>query len=404
MNDEITPDDGPHDASGDRTAMAARGPLRSTTTAAVSIGTAFALGFVGLGYAAAADPATAATHTQAQTHGQGLTQPPYGDAPWNGGASAPDLGQQDTSVDAADATTAQERGLVYINTVVDYGQGEGAGTGMVLTSNGTILTNHHVIEGATSISVEVLGTGRRYEADLVGYDDTADVAVLQLQGASGLDTVDIDDSGAVEVGDEVTAVGNANGDGGAASAAAGTVTALEQSITASTDSATAEAGGEQLTGLIEVDADVISGDSGGALYDEDGEVVAMTTAASSGAADITGYAVPIEDALAVADQIEAGDESGTVEIGVSGFLGVQLSPQSSQPVVVGTVEDSAAQEAGLSVGSTITSIDGTDVSTVEDVQASIAGRDAGDRVTISWVDASGQQQSATVTLGSGPVG
>ncbi|MEG9224599.1 S1C family serine protease [Aeromicrobium sp. Sec7.5] len=306
---------------------------------------------------------------------------------------------QNASSLATDATAAQEEGLVYINTVVGYGDGGGAGTGMILTSNGTILTNHHVIEGATSIEVEVVSTGETFEADVVGHDDSADVAVLQLQGASDLTPVDLDRNEQVAVGDEIVAVGNANGDGGAASAAAGVVTDLDLTITAR--SAT---GSEELTGLIEVDADVVSGDSGGVLLDADGEVIGMTTAASQGQADIVGYAVPIDDAVRIVRQIVAGEASDTIHIGDSAFLGVQLDPQSQLPLVAGTLEDSAAAQARIPAGSTITAFDGTPVATADELSDLIAEHAPGDDVTVTWVDANGAEQTVTVTLGTGPVG
>lgn len=311
-----------------------------------------------------------------------------------------DSGQtQNASSPATDATKEQEAGLVYINTVVGYGDGGGAGTGMILSSNGTILTNHHVIEGATSIEVEVVSTGETYQADVVGYDDSADVAVLQLQDASDLTPVDLDRDAQVAVGDEIVAVGNANGDGGAASAAAGVVTDLDQRITARSAS-----GAEELTGLIQVDADVVAGDSGGALLDSDGQVIGMTTAASQGQADIVGYAVPIDDAVTIVRKIVAGDASDTIHIGDSAFLGVQLDPQSQVPLVAGTVEDSAAAKAQIPAGSTITSLDGTRVATAAELSDLITQHAPGDQVTVTWVDANGAQQTATVTLGTGPVG
>ena len=300
---------------------------------------------------------------------------------------------------ATDATKEQEKGLVYINTVVDYGDGGGAGTGMILTPNGTILTNHHVIEGATSIQVEVVSTGKTYAADVVGYDDTADVAVLQLKDASGLTPVDLDRKAKVTVGDKIVAVGNANGDGGAASAAAGTVTDLDQQITARSAS-----GAEDLTGLIEIDADVVAGDSGGALLDSHGKVIGMTTAASQGQADIVGYAVPIDDAVTIVRQIVKGDASDTIHLGDSAFLGVQLDPQSEVPLVTGAVQDTAAAKAQIAAGSTITALDGTPVATTAELSDLIAQHAPGDQVTVAWTDAGGAAQSATVTLGTGPVG
>nr|MCW2727054.1 septum formation initiator [Aeromicrobium sp.] len=301
---------------------------------------------------------------------------------------------------ATDATADQELGLVYVNTTLDYGSGQAAGTGMVLTSDGEILTNHHVVQGATSISVQVISTGRTYDADVVGYDATHDVAVLQLDGASGLAPVTTDVEEAVQVGDTVTGVGNAFGDGGAASAAAGTVVALDQSITVSD-----ETGGtsSRLSNLIQVDADIIAGDSGGALYDDDGEVVGMNTAASSGSSDVTGYAVPIAQALEIVEQVESGDQSADVEIGNHGYLGVSLSADVTGALVAGVVNDSPAESAGLTAGSTITSLDGAAVTSADALSAAVAALEVGDRVTLAWTDTSGQAHHESVTLGEGPV-
>lgn len=352
--------------------------------AIVGLGAAMILGVTGVGFAI-----TEARHDSETVAAPGLVelQP------------SEESQTQNASSVATDATKEQEEGLVYINTVVGYGDGGGAGTGMVLTSNGTILTNHHVIEGATSIEVEVVSTGKKYEADVVGYDDSADVAVLQLQDASDLTPVDLDRKEKVAVGDAIVAVGNANGDGGAASAAAGVVTDLDQQITAQS-----AAGSEELTGLIQVDADVVAGDSGGALLDADGQVIGMTTAASQGQADIVGYAVPIDDAVTIFRKIVAGQESDSIHIGDSAFLGVQLDPQSQVPLVAGTIEDTAAAQAQIPVGSTITALDGTPVATTDELSDLIAQHAPGDEVAVTWVDGNGAEQTATVTLGTGPVG
>lgn len=306
-----------------------------------------------------------------------------------------------TGTTAVDATDAQEVGLVYITTTLDGGTGEAAGTGMVLTSDGEILTNHHVVEGATSIAVQVVSTGESYDADVVGYDPTHDVAVLQLDDASGLDTVTTDTAETVSVGDTVTGVGNANGDGGAASAAAGTVAAVDQSITVSSEDGGAAS---RLTGLIEVDADIIPGDSGGALYDDDGEVVGMNTAASSGSADITGYAVPIAQALSIAGAIESGDAGGDVVIGGHGYLGISLASDVTGALVAEVQDDSPAQDAGIAVGSTITSLNGRAVTSGDALAAAVAELSVGDNATVAWTDPSGEAHTATVALGEGPVG
>ena len=124
-------------------------------------------------------------------------------------------------------------GLVDINTTLSYQGEQAAGTGMVLTSNGEVLTNNHVIDGATSISVTDVGNGKTYTASVVGYDRSHDIAVIQLNNASGLQTVTLGDSSNVSVGQAVVAIGNAGGTGGTPSAVGGSITALNQSITAS---------------------------------------------------------------------------------------------------------------------------------------------------------------------------
>ena len=202
-------------------------------------------------------------------------------------------------------------GLVDINTTLGYQQEEAAGTGIVLSSSGVILTNNHVIDGATTISVTDIGNGKTYSASVVGYSRTKDIAVLQLHGASGLQTATIGDSSKVSVGEGVVGIGNAGGTGGTPSAAGGTVTALNQSITASDDG---DGSSEQLTGLIETNADIQAGDSGGSLVNTSGEVVGIDTAASAGfsfqssgqSSGNQGYAIPINEAITIAKQIELG--------------------------------------------------------------------------------------------------
>ena len=160
--------------------------------------------------------------------------------------------------------------LVDIDTTVAQG-GAAAGTGMVLTSSGLVLTNNHVIENATTINVQVVGAERTYSATVLGYSVTDDVALLQLQNASGLKTISTGNSSNLSVGQPVVAIGNAGGTGGTPSAVGGTVTALDQTITAG-DAGTLS---ETLNGLIETDANIQPGDSGGALVNTAGKVIGM---------------------------------------------------------------------------------------------------------------------------------
>ncbi|GAA1526357.1 S1C family serine protease [Nocardioides humi] len=201
-----------------------------------------------------------------------------------------------TAQEVGDATAEQSTGIVQITAILTGGTS--AGTGLVLDPDGTVVTNQHVVEGARLIEVTVVTTGETYAARYVGGDATADVAVLRLDGASGLTPVDLSDD-PVGVGDEITSVGDAGGDGGALTAATGTVTALHDDITVEG----ADGTGGPLTDLIRLDAYVVPGDSGGAVLDEDGEVVGMNVAASRDPREATGYAIPIATVEAVVELI-----------------------------------------------------------------------------------------------------
>jgi S1-C subfamily serine protease len=328
--------------------------------------------------------------------------------PWNrsGAARFPAA----TAV-SAPATAAQSEGVVLIDTVLPYQNASGAGTAMVLTASGQVLTSYHVVKGASTIKVTAAETGKTYQATVVGSDQTDDVALLQLQGASGLATIKIDND-QTSVGDKVTAVGNAGGSG-TLSAARGTIVSLKASITTAAEGPVAS---ETLTGMIETTADVVSGDSGGPLYDADGEVIGIDTAASSGR-EINGYATSIQRALSIVQQIRSGKESSTVQVGPAPFLGVELGDVSSsefgypgaaldelssvrvQEVVSGT----AAAEAGLEAGDQITALAGHAVTSAEEVAALLADHDPGDRVRIVWIDQLGSEHTAMVILGTSPV-
>jgi S1-C subfamily serine protease len=309
------------------------------------------------------------------------------------------------------ATSAEEIGVVDITTVLDYGEAAAAGTGVALTSSGEILTNNHVIDGATKIKVTVVSTGASYGASVVGTDPTDDVAVLRLSGASGLATARLaspDQAAAVAVGDAVTAVGNAGGTGGTPTAASGQVVALGRDITASDENGTDP---EQLTGLIEVNAAVQPGDSGGPLY-SNGAVVGIDTAAStSGRGRVAttaarsgseGFAIPITTATAVAERIVAGEQGDTIHQGAPAFLGVQLPDGANGATISGVVPGSPAAAAGLRAGDTITAVDGSAVDRPDALSGALARHQPQDRVTITWTDTAGTSHTASVTLTTGP--
>ncbi len=320
-------------------------------------------------------------------------------------------------------------GVVDIDTKLGYQQAAAAGTGMVITANGDVLTNNHVIDGATSITATIVTTGKTYTATVVGTDVTADIAVLHLQGASGLTTVPTGDSSTVARGDSIIAIGNAGGTGGAPSVVTGTITDLNQSITASDENGS---NAEQLTGLLQTDAAIVAGDSGGPMVSAKGQVIGIDTAASSTnqymAQNSTGYAIPINKALSIAKQIQQGKASATIHIGPNAFLGVQVTKAGADPTggsgffggngsangnssgsatssgaqVADVVQGSPADKAGLQQGDTITSFDGSSVSTPDALTALTQKHHPGDKVSIGWTDSSGQTHTATITLATGP--
>jgi len=309
--------------------------------------------------------------------------------------------------------TQTDPGLVDINTTLGYQQAQAAGTGMVLTSSGVVLTNNHVINGATSITARDIGNGRTYQAKVVGYDHSHDVAVLQLQGASGLQTVTLGDSGSASSGQKVVALGNALGKGGTPAVAAGHIASLGASITASDEGAGTS---EQLTGLIHHNAGIQPGDSGGPLVNTTGQVIGINTAASQGTQfqgqQTQAFAIPINQAKSIADQIEAGTSSTTVHIGPTGLLGVQIMSADSAAAngiqagagatVAGVVSGTPAAGAGLTQGDVIVSVNGQSVSSPEQLQSALGQHHPGDSVTIGWQDQTGQTQSASVVLANGP--
>lgn len=295
-----------------------------------------------------------------------------------------------------DATAEESQGVVLIDT--ETTQGAGAGTGMVLDSSGLVLTNYHVVEGSTKIQVTIASSGVSYQASVVGHDQTHDIALLQLDGASGLDTVTLDDDSDLAASDAVTAIGNAQGQG-YLSASSGSVVAVDQSIDTQAEG-TVE--GEHLTGLIQMDAYVVGGYSGGALLDDEGEVVGITTAASSGG-QTESYAIPIDTAEQIVDQIESGQESGTVEIGPSAYLGVAIATDGTGVQVSQVQSGGAAADAGVTAGSTITGLDDTSIGSYDALRTAMAAYEPGDPVTLHWTDADGATHSAQVTLGDSPV-
>ncbi|WP_370072317.1 S1C family serine protease [Streptacidiphilus sp. MAP5-3] len=304
-----------------------------------------------------------------------------------------------------------DAGMVDLLSQQDLAGTAAAGTGIVLTSNGEVLTNNHVITGSTSLSGVDIGNGRTYTASVIGYDRTHDLALVQLHGASGLQTLQLDPAAKVAVGDAVTALGNAGGKGGTPAVATGSVTAVDQQIIASDEGSGSS---EQLNGLIQVDAPIQAGDSGGPLLDASGQVIGIDTAASvsyqfqTGPAE--GFAIPAVQAQTTAAAIAAGQSSGTVHIGPTAWLGVGVGAANAS--VAGTsgaeilqvVPGSPADGLGLAPGDIITSLDGKQVADPTALTRMLDLHHPGDSVTLGWTDANGHAQSSPLRLGSGPEG
>lgn len=342
--------------------------------------------------------------------GSGPYRGPYG---YGGGSSGAGGGEGEgangssgSSSGVSSSITAKvDPALVDIDTVLGLEGDEAAGTGMVITSAGEVITNNHVIAGATKITATDLGNGTTYTARVVGYDYGQDIAVLQLEGASGLKTVKIGDSTSAKVGQSIVTIGNAGGAGGTPAAAAGQISALDQSITAGEE---VDGGQEHLSGLIQLEGDVQPGDSGGPLVNSSGEVLGMDTAASAtfqfrSSAD-QGFAIPIDQVQTIAGQILAGRSSSTIHIGATGLLGVFVESQSSGEgaLVENVISGTPAASCGLTAGDVITAIDGAGISSPTALTEAMLLRHPGDSVQITWHTPEGVQHTASVTLASGP--
>jgi S1-C subfamily serine protease len=305
---------------------------------------------------------------------------------------------------AASSPRSAKAGVVVVETRLAYG-GAAAGTGIVLTSSGEVLTNNHVIRGASAIHVIVPGTGRSYSAAVVGYSVPRDVALLALRGASGLQTAVIGNSSTVRVGDRVTAIGNAGGTG-VLSTKTGRLTALRRTITVSDD----DGGSARLSDVMVTSAPLRPGDSGGPLLSH-GRVVGIDAAASRTFAfegGGQGFAIPINTAVGLVGQISAGHATSTVHVGPTAFLGVGLQRASgfgqttAGAVVDNVAQGSPAETAGLTSGDVITSLARHRVTSANGLRSLILRLTPGQAVKLAWIDDFSGANSATVRLVSGP--
>ncbi|WP_308166165.1 MULTISPECIES: trypsin-like peptidase domain-containing protein [Actinomadura] len=304
------------------------------------------------------------------------------------------------------APSGRRPGVVNIDTEQGLNSTSAAGTGLVLDQSGFVLTNNHVIQGATSIKGTDTDDHRTYTARVVGYDKAGDIAVIRLDGASGLKAAVFGDASRVRVGDPVTAVGNAGGRGGNPSVVTGLVTSLGQSVTARDES---DGTSERLTGLIETSAPIRPGDSGGPLLDTGGTVIGINTAAAGGAelkqkGAHRGYAIPAGRALEIARQIQRGQASETVHIGPTALLGVKVRGTGAEQgaLVAEVVPGTPAETAGVPVGVTIVALGGRRVESATALTDLMLAHHPGDDVLLEWTTAQGVRQSAVLHLTDGP--
>ncbi len=384
----------------------------SRKVTAILAGTALAVGGVGAGLAATlTTPGAAPVTRAAEAVSHGSTAP--------------------GTIDAATVSAKVDPAVVNINTTLDplEGGGRAAGTGMILTSNGEILTNNHVVQGADTITVSIPGHGRHL-ASVIGTVPTRDVALLKVSGLSHLPTVHLADSSTAVVGTPVVAIGNALGLGGSPTVTTGAITATGRTITAS-DSTGAHQ--ETLHGLLQLDAEIVPGNSGGPLVNANAQVVGMDTAAlSSGTVSASvGFAIPSNTLRTISGQLQHHKALTGYIYGRQAFLGVEvvdssqvsgssgtsgspfgsgtgLGPIATTPngvagVVVAAVDPgSGAAKAGLVSGDVITAVDGTATTTTQALSKLIQAHQPGQvlSLTVSTQTGTGTVQAH---LGMAPV-
>jgi S1-C subfamily serine protease len=317
------------------------------------------------------------------------------------GADALSLPAADTSPPAPtlDARAVAARVIpttVDLNADLAYDGGQSQGTAIVLTSSGLVVTDEHVIFEAVTITAQVAGTGRTYQVALIGADPADDVALLQLQGASGLTPATLGVTSADAIGDEIAAIGNANGDGPASRR--GRITDTGESFPVMADG---DWPGVGASDMLATDANVAPGQSGGPVVDASGRAIGML---ESGGDSGGGYATPMEDVLPIAQQIAAGQATSRIEIGLPAILGVVAQDASGHPgAKVTTVHPGTpAQSLGMRSGDVITTIDSSDVTSALELSLLLVQYEPGDRATLTWTAALGITRTASFTMAAGP--
>ncbi len=398
-----------------------RGTLIAATTAV-----ALAAGGLGAGLGVALSGSSAATAAGSAQTGQTVTVP---------GVTETSGRSLSTAAIAAKVDPA----VVDINTVVaspsSEGQEEAAGTGMIITKGGEVLTNNHVVADATRISVTIQGRSGTFAAKVIGVDPTDDVALLQIEGVrNALPTVELGNSSSAVVGTNVVAIGNALGLGHQPTVVTGQVTATGRTITASDEGSASNS--ETLHNLLQTDADIVPGDSGGPLVNSAGQVIGMDTAAtSSESGSTTGFAIPIDSAINLVDQMVKGQTGNGVVFGETPYLGIfesatatnnnnpngygggfggfgysgasGSSGSSGTSSVSGVyVEDVSlngpAYNAGIRGGDTITAFNGKATTSLSALKSVLDSLKPGAKASVTFVGQTGASQTVTVMIGQIP--
>jgi S1-C subfamily serine protease len=359
------------------------------------------------------------------------------------GASSLDGHSTARSLNAQAVYNRLEPSVVDVTSTLRYDDETASGTGFVVDGHaGLVLTNNHVIRGGTSVTATLTSTGKSYPARIVGVDVGADIAVLQLRGATGLTAAPIGDSAGVALGAPVLAIGNQAGQDGPPTVAPGIIDSLNRTVQAN-DGASGLT--ETLHGMLQTSAQIEPGDSGGPLADAAGAVVGMDTAAGTGAAAV-GYAIPIDGAMEVARKIEAGRAAPGITFGVGGFLGVvvpstaspnprlqaqeehglqpgagsrprapgcldteagasvpaAIAPARSGALVDGVFCGTGAAAAGIAAGDVITAAAGRPVASPDALTTIVRTHHPGTKVPVTWVTISGTTRTSVIPIEAAP--
>ena len=326
-------------------------------------------------------PAGGATTTPIPSPGPGSTATT---APASGsGASAPPL--SGAALDVKGILAKVEPSVVDI--VAQSRRGTGEGTGIIISPDGYILTNAHVVNGANTVTVSTSSSGKALSATVIGADTAHDVALIKVANPGGsLPAAELGRSADLKVGDDVVAIGNALGLRGDPTVTRGIVSALNRTV-------------DNLTGMIQTDAAINPGNSGGPLVNSVGQVIGINTAVAADGAQNIGFAIPIDKARSLADRLKSGQGPAP-----TAFLGVsttETSDGSGGAQVVDLVAGGPAAKGGIAVGDLIVSFDGKPVATADALSGLVQAHQPGDTVQVV-VERNGASRTVSVTLGTKP--